>query len=428
MSNQQSHCSYCGKNETSSLFKSCSSCLTVKYCSKNCQLRHWKEHNVICKAINELSTKEYIEYTAKNINSIYPTHIKPDQRVSIAKLVGEKCTIQFELENVKMNGLWDTGAQVSIISRATLLKNFPTKQVKDMRDLLGIDEDLKIVAANGTNIPYEGWVELKMELPGDMQKNVIVVPFLVTKETLDLPIIGFNVICELSRAEEGNSEAENQTVFDQFQRCFQSLKGEEIYTLVNLIKSCTQNEILCDLKTPKKDWIIQKGETASVPCRARTGPITRRTPAIFEPDVAGNFSQGLQITEELVTLKQGTTQIVHINVTNISDHDIRLRNRTVLGNLQLVQSVTPAEVEQIDDLRSDHSQQKGDRVKSGDQNSDADVSNMKEMENKATLPKVNLEALTKEQKNEVERMLLEEANSFSRDGDDIGVAKGLNWK
>jgi hypothetical protein len=39
--------------------------------------------------------------------------------------------------------------------------------------------------------------------------------------------------------------------------------------------------------------------------------------------------------------------LLHIKVTNDTDHDISLHGRTVLGRLQLVRSVTPLEVKSL---------------------------------------------------------------------------------
>ena len=86
--------------------------------------------------------------------------------------------------NVQINGqdveiLWGTGAQVSIIPERVLQDKFPETVVKDIRELLEVGSDLKLEAANGTQIPYSGWVGLNFKLL-DNSVAEVTVPFLVT--------------------------------------------------------------------------------------------------------------------------------------------------------------------------------------------------------------------------------------------------------
>ena len=46
---------------------------------------------------------------------MFASHATPQQHTSIAKLVGEKCTVHIKPEDLNMQGFWDTGAQVSVI-------------------------------------------------------------------------------------------------------------------------------------------------------------------------------------------------------------------------------------------------------------------------------------------------------------------------
>jgi len=72
-----------------------------------------------------------------------------------------------------------------------------------MTELLGMDgRDLK--AANGTDLPYEGWVELTFLLKIMLTTLLL---FLVAKDSLDMPIVGFNVIEEITKYFEGDASA-----------------------------------------------------------------------------------------------------------------------------------------------------------------------------------------------------------------------------
>ena len=55
-----------------------------------------------------------------------------------------------------------------------------------------ISTNLNLTAANGSAIPYQGWVELEFRVAPEAK--TLAVPFLIAKESLDLPLIRYNVI------------------------------------------------------------------------------------------------------------------------------------------------------------------------------------------------------------------------------------------
>eukprot|EP00795_Rhopilema_esculentum_P000993 gene993-10768_t len=112
--------------------------------------------------------------------------------------------------------------------------------------------------------------------------------------------------------------------------------------LIHLVyNSQTQNEV-CDVKTSKKDLVIQKNTTIDVSCRANTSYLERHTPMIFEPSLPSMLPSGLSVTESVLTLKKGTSHILKLLVVNKTSHDIMLPGRTPMGKLEMIRSVTPA--------------------------------------------------------------------------------------
>lgn len=101
-----------------------------------------------------------------------------------------------------MNGyavtaLFDTGAQVSLIDQTWRQKYVPNQEVHPLSELMG-ECDLKLLAATGEVIPYDGWIEVIVNLPGnDNPNHSIKVPFLVSCNELLRPLLGFNVIQEI---------------------------------------------------------------------------------------------------------------------------------------------------------------------------------------------------------------------------------------
>ena len=123
-------------------------------------------------------------------------------------LVGNKCIIDCNLNGVKTKVLWDTGSQVSVISRRFLKQTFGGLEIRNLVDLLGVHTRLDVKAANDTPIPYSGFVELEFSFLGEQGIPTIIVPFLVTDNALENPIIGYNVIEEIVKNQAMASENE----------------------------------------------------------------------------------------------------------------------------------------------------------------------------------------------------------------------------
>ena len=79
---------------------------------------------------------------------------------------------------LETDALWDTGAQVSIISHSWLKQCLPRCDIRDIAGLLGMN-GLELKAANGTDLPYGGWVELTFHLFEDDADNSVTGSFLI---------------------------------------------------------------------------------------------------------------------------------------------------------------------------------------------------------------------------------------------------------
>ena len=75
----------------------------------------------------------------------------------------------------------------------------PGTDVRDIAELLGMD-GLDLKTANGTDLPYKGWVELTFTLAEENSQHSLQVPFLVAKDSIDMPIVGFDVIEEITNS------------------------------------------------------------------------------------------------------------------------------------------------------------------------------------------------------------------------------------
>ena len=118
-------------------------------------------------------------------------------------------------------------------------------------------------------MPHIGWAVVKFELKGKRESlPLLEVPLLVTKENLDQPIIGFNVIEEVIKyCDPLQPEAlvEKEVLSDSFAASFQNVKVNKIDTLIDLIHNRQPDE-LCTVKTVKRDIVIPKNQSVKVNC------------------------------------------------------------------------------------------------------------------------------------------------------------------
>ena len=183
--------------------------------------------------------------------------------------------------------LWNTGAQVSIISVELLRRHLEQIAIRQLSELL--DANLNLTALNGTKVPYTGWVEVRMKLTppsSDNNQEELLVPFFVTTEKLECPILGYNVIEELV--------SQDQNPKPTIYKSFLGTDKTKLDALVNFIQS-SSSDAICKVRTGRKYVIIPKDSTTAVSCRANTGPVNKQTPVLFEPDKLAKLPEGLEV-------------------------------------------------------------------------------------------------------------------------------------
>ena len=78
-------------------------------------------------------------------------------------------------------------------------------EIHNINLLLDDATNFDLTTANGTKLPYCGWVKVNFQLLHSPESS-IEVPMLVTNYPLDSPIIGYNVIQPICKLAESHSE------------------------------------------------------------------------------------------------------------------------------------------------------------------------------------------------------------------------------
>ena len=216
-----------------------------------------------------------------------------------------------------MNGkptkaLFDTGAYVSIVSQCWLVKNLPKANLQNILEILDAELDSK--AANGTNIPYVGWVAINFAMASDDAHVNISVPFLVTSPNINKPIVGYSVIEE---AIKHNAAASTNLANTRFVKSmiatFHKTNTGNIPSFIDfLYKNATNNNDLRALKTNRVTEIVPKGEAVNVHYRANVGMIRYKILLLFESDLSTSISNDLELAQRLLVLPKAKSPPVSI--------------------------------------------------------------------------------------------------------------------
>ncbi len=325
---------------------------------------------------------------------------------TIIKLIGSKALTQCNLNGLTVRALLDTGAQVSIVDRVWKEKYLPDIEVRPLRDLLGCGKDLEVCAVNGDPIPFDGWTVLTVNLQGNEDPSLSInVPFLVSKMSIERPLLGFNVIEELIQRQP---EQLMQTLTALLVGAI-DVSNEKAQTLIEVIR--TTEEVECGrLKVSQRRVIIPAGQVAWVQCRITPNLAQSDSVVMFEPEEDNTHLRCLDLGEGLLEMSNKGGSTISVPIGNHTGSDVALPQGTILGTLQ--------QIERIVDPGPSSGTSQTVRVQ---------TAGMQETEMKTGLwhPPVDLGHLSDSQREVVQKMLYEESSVFSKGDNDIGCIPSL---
>lgn len=211
------------------------------------------------------------------------------KRERLAKLIGRRALTHCNLNGLAVSALPDTGVQVSMIDRDWNSKYLPDTPVRPLSDIIGDKDELRVYAANGDVLPFDGWVALKVNLMGNEDPNLsITVPFLVSSLALERPLLGFNVLEEMIQ-EQPEKLISTLVVLLCNALCIPAEKAELMVSFIQASKPSVQ----CGrLRRGRQDMVIPAGQVAWVKCQVPPHMSTSDAVFLFEPD-----DNNVQLTE-----------------------------------------------------------------------------------------------------------------------------------
>lgn len=400
-------CRVCNKE---SELKKCAGChCDVFYCSTACQQKDWETHKDLCVTIRraEKIIDERISEINENNVSNSENELTPKSKNKLVKLIGEKCTVTFEVEGQREALLWDTGAQVCLVGQKWLDEHFPGKKIRPISDL--VDEKLRVKSASGDDIQFRGYVELEICPPNS--STTTGVPFLVTASELRTPILGYNVI--------------SHWLNDQnFPSVFSNSK---VSTSVLSILEDEQSSVLGLVRIGRHNVTVPKGETVKVRCFSRVGAETTKLHAVFSSDGYDHEELGIKVPQALVKVQRGANSAITLPISNFSGRDLTLHRGMVIGRLESVRSliaVAPTEDDQQTEIQKESTEMVGEVKMVSDEKGKCELESD---DPNVWIPDVELDdtILSPEQIAIVRKMLQEECHAFAKDSDDVGCAPEL---
>ena len=96
-----------------------------------------KNHTKYCSVIFSLEKLENKKRMAKEIFLSDSEELPYKLKLNLIRLVGELPMVNIYLNGKEINGLWDTGAMISLMNENFLIENFPSVQLHAISELTG---------------------------------------------------------------------------------------------------------------------------------------------------------------------------------------------------------------------------------------------------------------------------------------------------
>ena len=390
----------------------CKICDTGQFCSTKCAENH-KNHKEFCPIIASVQQIESEKVRRNSIDVVDSEKLPYKLKKKLISLVGVKPVAKLFLNGTEIDGLWDTGAQVSMMSKDFLQLNFPGVEVQPVRDFIQ-QETLKVKAANQTELELDGIAVL--DFGTKSESSLFQIPFLITPEKLSTAIIGYNTIEELVL---NHKNVDLPVVVSTIITCLSAEKAE---AFVNIIEAGGEISEISREARISKNYEIPANCSLKVRCKVKDLQFSNNynKPITFTPLEELCIEGDLVYMDSVDVLKQGR-KYMDIVVYNPSNVPVMVEKGKIVGTVSDVSAAfsLPGFSEPV-------VESSGGKVRAR-----VDVNAILTEDGTVLSPKISdeeilkmdLEGLTEDEKNQALKLLLEEKDVFAASKTDIGHIK-----
>ena len=336
--------------------------------------------------------------------------------------IGKRCMVSCTINGVPLEILLDSGSQVTMVERAWIDKALPNVRIQPLESLFS-EQPLEITAANGTNVPFDGWVDVELQVCSENYGHVnIQVPLLISSNSLNCPLLGSNVIAEIIKTNQDERD------ISALLKEALSISDSAVEMLVSNLQILTPDAIGYEycVRTGKIGLNIPAGQICELKCRVREWP--RGGTMFFQPNLVSNCPEGLELLPALVDVPSGFTKAVKIAIQNPTKDDIYLTKRTVLGTLEEVTAVTPVNCFRGGSKPHPTVKVHSAQLKTDEQREASERHETPDMTKQRWHPPVDVPHLEEDEQKMVRDMLYEESDVFAKEDSDIGCIPNLRLK
>ncbi len=353
------------------------------------------------------------EASANSAACSYMSRKTNSKQNRVAELIGSKCLLKCNINGYAVTALLDTGAQVSIIDQAWKRTYLSDQHLRPLSELMG-SKPLHVLAVNGDVLPFDGWVEATVNLPGNSDPQLAIqVPFLVGKMALERPLLGFNIIEQLVKGQ--TSGVSVLATITTLLKGAMEIGDDQAEVIVNFIQ---RQKPSCDTETIVKvgyqDVVIPSGQLAHIKCSIPVDFDLSEPTILFESNVDNPQFEQLDVGDGLLEVCGRQRLFISIPIGNHTSHDITLPRRTTIGSIQPIKKI----------VETDHiTESVPVEVNSAETQEGANSNRITATEHWD--PPVDLSYLTEEQQRIAKRMLYEESRAFACNDEDVGCVPSL---
>ena len=240
-------------------------------------------------------------------------------------LVGEANEAKVIVEGVECTGLIDSGSQVFTVNENFYREKFSSIPLQPIRNIL------KIECAAGQHLPYAGYIEAEIEIPGkDVSQTSL---FLVVPETdyssSVLVLVGTNILRSMRgkwQARYGPRFLQKAALATPWWLAFQHLGVQErqlkqVSGQVGVLKCATKNTVG-----------VPPGGRVVVPAMMGKSKLPGDCLVMVQTTEKSVLPDGVEVTPALRVTKD--TQVINVEISNLRSAPLLIQPSVVIGELQ----------------------------------------------------------------------------------------------